>query len=112
MRKKLYDQFLCSCLMLPEHVEKLQQHAKELRQKKLQNMPEFDDQKYELWERLLQESLLEKKNIIISYLGHNGPVTVTGVIASVNLQLRRVYVATLDTAQNISMDKVTYINYE
>ena len=43
MRSKMYNQFLCSSLMLPEHREALTEYHAEERQKEAEYMPEVDE---------------------------------------------------------------------
>ena len=56
MVKKIYNQFMCSSFMLPEHVEMLERHAREQEKEEICRVPIFDEQLLEEWDMLLNQS--------------------------------------------------------
>lgn len=78
MSFKLYNQFFCSSLMLPEHRKALAKHKKEAEEK--HNPPCIDDQQFELWERLAQQSRQNGKQIIIKIFCGNKTHQISGVV--------------------------------
>ena len=61
---KIYNQFLCSSKMLPEHKEALNDHYIEEKHREEQGMPEIDEQQLEIWEYLIKKSLVRVRNLI------------------------------------------------
>ena len=77
---KIYNQFLCSSMMLPEHKEALNDHYVEEEHREEQCMPEIDEQQLEIWEYLIRKSLIKSKKLNITYLTKKGRrITVNGV---------------------------------
>ena len=68
MRPKIYNQFICSSFMLPEHVESLNEYHTEEQQKEAEYVPEVDEQELEIWEYLIGQSLNKGHKITITYL--------------------------------------------
>ena len=80
--KKMYQQFLCSRIMLPEHqreLEKQQQNCPS----KTQDLPVIDEQEKEQWDRLLRSSLETGKKIHLAYLENSVYREAAGVVTKV-----------------------------
>ena len=78
MSFKLYNQFFCSSMMLPEHREALAKRKKEAGEK--HEMPCIDEHQFELWGRLVQQSYQDGKQITVRALYRNKIRDITGVI--------------------------------
>ena len=81
MSFKLYNQFYCSSMMLPEHREALAKHKKETAEK--HKAPCIDEHQFELWERLVQWSCRERKQILIKTIYKNKICEIKGVLLEV-----------------------------
>lgn len=89
MRAKLYNQFICSSLMLPEHREGLNEYHAEQRRKEEKYVPQVDEQEFEIWDYLVRKSLCKGYAVSVTYLSASGKITLTGVIiAAENSMLR------------------------
>lgn len=84
MSKKLKSQFICSSMMLPEHVTALNDAQRKAEDKELFNIPEIDEQQFELWDSLLWISKIEGKKLKINYIAERGPASIKGVILEMN----------------------------
>ncbi len=82
MSKKLYQQFCCSKMMLPEHRRELQKQEHDRRQEEETRLPLFDEQQLELWDRMLSLSLQQKIALTITYRSGEECRTVKGVITA------------------------------
>lgn len=82
LKLKLYNQFFCSSLMLPEHREALAKQKKETGEQCA--TPYIDEQQFELWERLVQQSYQDGKKIAIKVLYRNRVCTIKGVITGLD----------------------------
>ena len=68
MRAKMYNQFLCSSLMLPEHREALTRYYVEEQQKEAECMPEVDEQELAVWDQLIRISMAEGCIVAVTYM--------------------------------------------
>lgn len=68
MSKKLFNQFICSRMMLPEHREKLNKHHEKIERKEKYRLPSFDEQQWEEFEFILTQSLEHGVKIEITIL--------------------------------------------
>ncbi len=106
MSKKLYNQFATS-FILPEHGEALELDKKALKQKELNHISEFGEQQLELWQQILQKSLLKKTRTKVSYMGTNGPFTMEGIVSGIKPPLNTILFALPSgTIYTISIDKI------
>ncbi|NLC11010.1 MAG: YolD-like family protein [Firmicutes bacterium] len=76
--KKMQNQFACSRIMLPEHVEALNKHAREVFVENSYKIPEFDEQQLEEFNILLQRSINQGLCLKITYLSPTGFKTLAG----------------------------------
>ena len=106
MTKKLKNQFLCSRMMLPEHVAALNKHNKEMKEKELFNIPEYDEQQLKLWEALLKSSMLEGLEVEINYLSSAGPVLISGIVLGMNLLRKTIRIKSKETSKNIFLKNI------
>lgn len=67
MRSKMYNQFLCSSFLLPEHRDTLNRHYTEAEQKELY-IPSVDAQEQEQWEGLIKQSMKTGRQIRVTQL--------------------------------------------
>ena len=106
MLSKLYNQFICSSFMLPEHTEALNEYHVEERQKEEQYVPEVDEQELEMWEYLIGESLSEGYKVSVTYMGVSGKVTTTGVAIEVENAALRMKDENTDRIKSISLNNI------
>ncbi len=106
MRSKMYNQFICSSLMLPEHREALTEYHLEERQQEEQYMPEVDEQELEVWEYLIGESLSEKKKLNVTYLNRNERKTLTGVAVEAANSALRIKDENIDKIKTINLNEI------
>ncbi|NMB40394.1 MAG: YolD-like family protein [Firmicutes bacterium] len=78
MSFKLYNQFQCSSLMLPEHRKALAEHRKKATEK--QETPCIDEHQFELWECLVQQSYQNGKQVTIRTVHGNKICDTAGVV--------------------------------
>lgn len=78
MSFKLYNQFACSSMMLPEHREALARHKKET--EIMHNPPCIDEQQFALWERLVQQSYRNGEQITVKAFYENKIHDFAGVV--------------------------------
>lgn len=81
MKKKLYHQFACSSLMLPEHRARLARHRREeaLEEWQRRHGPP-DEQQLEQFQRLLEQSMHEGLPLKITCLEKGRRHSFTGVV--------------------------------
>ena len=106
MRAKLYNQFICSSLMLPEHREGLNEHHAKERLQEKRYVPEVDEQEYEIWEYLIGGSLSEGRRLSVTYMGVSGKITATGVAIEVENAALRMKVENTDRIKSISLNNI------
>ena len=82
MPAKMFNQFICSSLMLPEHREALNRHNRVIREQGKKQHPCIDEQERELWDHLISESLRKGRKLAVTYLEKNAPRVLRGVICS------------------------------
>ncbi len=80
MKKKLYHQFACSCLMLPEHRARLEQRRRKSASEAERCRPILDEQQQEQFQRLAEQSMHSGLRLKAIYTGCGGRRTFTGVI--------------------------------
>ena len=96
MLSKLFNQFKCSTMMLPEHVEALTEHQEEKKKTAELYVPEIDQQQLEEWEWLLNQSLDKKTSVQITFILQKKRNTVTGLVESINPNKRTIILRTAD----------------
>lgn len=79
MKKKLYHQFVCSSLMLPEHRARLARHRIST-QGTEHRRPVFDEQQQEQFQRLVEQSMHSGLPLKVTFVDNGGCRTLTGVI--------------------------------
>ncbi len=84
MSKKLYNQFICSRMMLPEHVRALSKHEQESKLKELCWMPELDKQRLEEFDRILQKAVKEEMPVRLTVMTGQGLVVYEGKVQEVD----------------------------
>lgn len=81
MKKKLYHQFACSSLMLPEHRARLARHRqKKAREEKQKQLAPPDEQQLEQFQYLAELSLSRQLPLKITFLEDGDYRAFTGVI--------------------------------
>ena len=108
---KIYNQFLCSSMMLPEHKEALNDHYIEEKHREEQGMPEIDEQQLEIWEYLIKKSLGKSKKLNITYLTKKGRrITVKGVkVISIKGSLLCISDGVADKTKTVDLNKIVSI---
>lgn len=81
--KKIYQQFRCSQIMLPEHRQELKKHREAFRKKNSRRLS-MDEQEREHWDQLLQSSLETGTRLQITYLAPAGLQEATGIVKKVS----------------------------
>ncbi len=83
MSKKLNNQFICSRMMLPEHVRALSKYEQESKLKELCKRPELDEQRLEEFDRVLQRAIKEELLVRVMVLTERGPVMYDGKVQKI-----------------------------
>ena len=113
MPQKMFNQFLCSSLMLPEHREALQRRAAQLRQQEKMCRPCIDAQQHELWERLISEALRQKSELSVSFLDAREGIRVfKGMLHSVDGPRREIIMQGKESTYRIPLDSITGVRLE
>lgn len=113
MPEKMFNQFLCSSLMLPEHREALQCRAAELRQQEKMQRPCIDVQQYELWDRLICEAIQHKRELCISYLDkQEGNRLIRGVVCRPDPQRREIIIRNSAGMKRIPLESITGVDID
>ena len=107
MSLKLYNQFFCSSLMLPEHREALAKQKKETGEKCA--APCIDEQQFELWERLVQQSYRDGKKIAVKVLYRNGVCTINGVITGLDTNKKLLRLSTGNGEKKVKIKAIRSI---
>ncbi len=80
MSKKMYEQFACSRMMLAEQREELTRRIKKLQQEEHCSYPIFDEQQWEEFENLFNQSIECGAKITVTVReGKNDFLSITGV---------------------------------
>jgi len=106
---KLFNQFRCSTMMLPEHVEALSEHRREKDKSRELHIPDIDQQQLEEWEWLLRQSLDNKSPLCISYIFNNRRNTVTGVVDQINAANKTIILRASDEIKTISVNRIIFV---
>lgn len=77
MKKKLYHQFACSSLMLPEHRAGLARHR---RNRAAEERPAIDEQQLEQLQRLVKRSIAAGLPVTVTFFEKGARRACTGVI--------------------------------
>lgn len=77
MSKKLYHQFECSSMMLPEHRRDLDRHRERVRLKE-ERRPLLDEQQWELFQKTLETAVRKGLPLRVTMPGPNGRQFITG----------------------------------
>jgi len=80
-------------MMLPEYMEALSRHGEEILEKESNDIPCFDEQELELWERWIKQSLEQGREITVTYLAKEGKKTLTGAVIKIDLPAGRITMA-------------------
>jgi hypothetical protein len=70
--KKLYHQFACSSMMLPEHRGRLERRRREARREEEHRRPQFDEQQRDQFQYLLERSLSQGLKLQVTILTDQG----------------------------------------
>lgn len=77
-KKKLYHQFACSSLMLPEHRRRLSRHREQARREEERRLPCLDEQRQEEFQRALECALRGGLVLKVTLLDETGRHTLAG----------------------------------
>lgn len=78
-KKKLYHQFACSSMMLPEHRGRLERRRRQARREEEYRRPQFDEQQWDQFQYLLERSLSEGLPLQVTVLNEQGYRTLVGI---------------------------------
>ncbi len=106
MSKKMFNQFLCSSLMLPEHREALNRHHAEQRKREETRCPCIDEQQYALWERLLATSLQQGKKLLVCYMNEQGEHSLQGVVCKYAPLSREIFIRDAGAEKRILLSSI------
>ncbi len=106
MLSKLFNQFQCSTMMLPEHVEAISEHHQEKKKTEALYVPEVDQQQLEEWEWLLRNSFDSKSPIRVSYIAHDRRNTITGIVELINTNKKAITLKTKNGGKTISSNTI------
>ncbi len=109
MSSKLFNQFQCSTMMLPEHVESLHEHRRGKDRSRQLHIPDIDQQQLEEWEWLLRESLDSKSLVRISYIFNGRRNTADGFVEQINIGKRAIILQTPTRVKTIAADKIIFV---
>ena len=73
MVNKLNNQFLCSRMMLPEHVRELRKQAYEAEIQEISKIPELDEQRLEEMDKILKKAIKKNLPVRITVMNPKGP---------------------------------------
>ncbi len=105
--KKFTDQFLCSRMMLPEHVEALSRYNKKNLKEEDTHIPSVDEQELENWERLIKQSLEHGMKITVTYLAKDKKKkSVTGTVTKVDVAGGMIFIAGKDGKVGVVFKKI------
>ncbi len=104
MSFKLYNQFFCSSLMLPEHKEALAKRKKGAEEKR--NPPCIDEQQFELWERLVRQSCQKGKQITVQVFCNNRVHKISGVVQVVIAGEKALLLSTAAGGKKVKIDSI------
>lgn len=117
MRKKLYHQFACSSLILPEHRARLTRHHQDKVRESCRRFAPADGQQLEQFQRLLEQSMRSGRALKITYLESGSYHTFTGVALerqpeAGRLRFRRgEQVLTIPTAAIVHLETASSVDY-
>ena len=80
MMKKMKSQFLCSSMMLPEHIGALKSHARKEFIKENYKFPQFDEQQLQEFDCLLKKSLQQGTILQVTCLSSTGFKATKGIV--------------------------------
>ena len=106
MRKKLYHQFACSSLMLPEHRAGL---IRRHRQKSAEKRPEWDEQRLEELERLVKRSIAAALPVRITFFEEGAHRVLSGVIPGDQPHRSRLCIQTESGVQMIPLQAIIQV---
>lgn len=106
MNKKMFNQFLCSSLMLPEHREALKcRHAEQLKKEKTRCSC-IDEQEYVLWNRLLTAALGQGKELAVHYRDEQGQHLLRGVVIRIVPTRREIFIRVAGAVKRVFLDNI------
>lgn len=79
MSGKLFRQFCCSKMMLPEHCNLLKEHCASAEWNENHRRPDHDEQLQEELQQVLDEAMAERRPLNIKYLDESGYHIYSGV---------------------------------
>lgn len=106
MTKKMFNQFLCSSLMLPEHRDALNRRRAEQRKKEKMCRPCIDEQQHALWDCLLTAALRQGKELAVYYKNEQGEHLLRGAISRIVPLRREIYIQAAGVVSRVSLDNI------
>lgn len=84
MPAKMFNQFICSSLMLPEHRDALNRHNAALRERETKvRRPCIAEEQYQLWNQLICASLHQGKAIMVKIVANEEACLYKGIVCRI-----------------------------
>lgn len=109
MPAKMFNQFICSSLMLPEHREALTRYHREAREKEKARRPSVGEDDREVWDRLLNISLQQGRELIITTEDEEGTCVTRGVVCKINRTRGIISVRSNAAVEHLAVDLIITI---
>ncbi len=106
---KMFNQFICSSLMLPEHREALNRHNRELRKQEKECCPYIEEEERDRWDRLLGESLQKGRQLAVTCLEEDGPRLLRGVVCRFEPLRREISMQVAGKVRPIPLDCIVAV---
>lgn len=108
MSKKMNNQFLASRMMLPEHNKMLKEYCKEELEKEIY-YPDFDEQLLEEFQNIINQSLVQGTEIMITVLVEKKYFKYQGIVKKADTTLRQIELYTNNSLKKIKTDNIVNV---
>lgn len=107
MPAKMFNQFICSSLMLPEHRDALNSHNAALRERETKmRRPCIAEERYQLWDQLLCASLHQGKAIMVTIVENEEACMHKGVVRRIEPSRREICMNVDGSVKRITFDSI------
>ncbi len=106
MSKKIYHQFACSSMMLPEHRGRLRKQQAQKRWAEKHRRPLLDDQQKEAFQQALERSVREGRPLKLTVLSSSGYRHLSGTVAALEPWAGRIRLRTAAGTETVLIDEV------
>jgi hypothetical protein len=105
---KINDRWSASSFMMPQHLQALQQQRQA---EKKYTKPEIDEQQWEEWSRMIEESMNDFLPIIIWVAESYGPEPIRGHIVKVDPYSKLIRLGVEETTVTIPFSKIAKMEW-